>query len=114
MALFGVTGDDIHITKDKENALAFATLIARRRIILECKSPMSLWLSDVMFFLKTEKNIIISQRINQNILQNMGSFNNLYREECTPPTLSPPTPTSSTLPLPACFFLSFFWVENEK
>ncbi len=35
MALFGVTGDDIHITKDKENALAFATLIARRRIILE-------------------------------------------------------------------------------
>ncbi len=59
MALFGVTGDDIHITKDKENALAFATLIARRRIILEWKSPippkLSLWLSDVMFFLKTEK-----------------------------------------------------------
>ncbi len=59
MALFGVTGDDIHITKDKENALAFATLIARRRILLEWKSPippkLSLWLSDVMFFLKTEK-----------------------------------------------------------
>lgn len=59
MALFGVTGDDIHITKMKENALAFVTLIARRRIILEWKSPMppklSLWLSDVMFFLKTEK-----------------------------------------------------------
>ncbi len=59
MALFGVTGDDIHITKDKENALAFATFIARRRIILQWKSPippkLSLWLSDVMFFLKTEK-----------------------------------------------------------
>ncbi len=59
MALFGVTGDDIHITKDKENALAFATLIARRRILLEWKSPippkLSLWLSDIMFFLKTEK-----------------------------------------------------------
>lgn len=59
MALFGVTGDDIHITKDKENALAFATLIARRRISLEWKSPippkLSLWLSGVMFFLKTDK-----------------------------------------------------------
>ncbi len=82
MALFGVTGDDIHITKDKENVLTFATLIARRRIILEWKSPippkLSLWLSDVMFFIKTEINQIFSQRINQSILQNMGSFNNLY------------------------------------
>ncbi len=51
MALFGVTGDDIHITKDKENALAFATLIARRRIILEWKSPIP----PKLFFLKTEK-----------------------------------------------------------
>ena len=60
MALFGVTSDDIHITKEKENALAFATLIARRRILLEWKSPMapklSLWLSDISSFLKTEKN----------------------------------------------------------
>ncbi len=65
MALFGVTGDDIHITKDKENALAFATLIARRRILLEWKSPippkLSLWLSDVIFFLKTEKSHILSE-----------------------------------------------------
>lgn len=59
MALFSIAGDDTYITKDKENAVAFTTLIARRRILLEWKSPtppkLSLWLSDLMVFLKTEK-----------------------------------------------------------
>ena len=42
-----------------KNAFAFASLLARRRIVLKWKSPnppkVSVWLSDLMLFLKLEK-----------------------------------------------------------
>ncbi len=44
---------------NKENVIAFATLIAHRRILMEWKSPAppqaSVCLSDMMMFLKLEK-----------------------------------------------------------
>lgn len=58
-AIFGVEGADVIMPCRKENVIAFATLIARRRILLEWKSvtppKVSVWLSDLMMFLKLEK-----------------------------------------------------------
>ena len=59
MAIFGVRGNDTATATNKKNVIAFATLIARRRILLEWKSQLppkaSVWLSDMMMFLKIEK-----------------------------------------------------------
>ena len=68
MAIFGVFINEILLATDKKNA--FASLLARR-IVLQWKSPdpskVSVWLSDLMFFLK-----YFTQRINKKIPQNMG------------------------------------------
>lgn len=59
-AIFGVTGSgDYLIPNRKEEIVAFATLIAKRRLLMEWKSTTppkaSTWLSDMMMFLKIEK-----------------------------------------------------------
>ncbi len=59
-AIFGVQGNgDLLMPRSKENVVAFATLMARRRILMGWKSPtppkVSVWLSDMMMFLKIEK-----------------------------------------------------------
>ena len=55
-AIFGTRVD---LPGSKENVVAFATLIARRRILMEWKSEIppkaSMWLSDIIMFLKLEK-----------------------------------------------------------
>lgn len=59
MAIFGVLINEILLPTDKKNVFSFASLLARRRIALQWKSPDppkgSVWLSDLMFFLKLEK-----------------------------------------------------------
>lgn len=59
MAIFGVLVDEHTLSIDKMNAFAFASLIARRNIVLHWKSPespkASVWLTELMFFLKLEK-----------------------------------------------------------
>ena len=59
MAIFGVLIDEHRLPIDKMNAFAFASLIARRNIVLHWKSPeppkVSVWLTELMFFLKLEK-----------------------------------------------------------
>ena len=58
-AIFGVVPDP-QITRNKyKDSIAFASLLARRRILLEWKSPFapktSLWLKDLMLYLDLEK-----------------------------------------------------------
>lgn len=60
IALFGVPEDCATLrTTRQADIVAFASLLARRRILLEWKSPnppsSALWLKDMMFFLKLEK-----------------------------------------------------------
>ena len=59
MAIFGVFVNEITMATHHKNAFAFASLLARRRIVLKWKSPnppkVSVWLSDLMLFLKLEK-----------------------------------------------------------
>ncbi len=59
LAIFGILIDEILLTADKRDTFAFASLLARRRIVLQWKSPdpprVSVWLSDLMSFLKLEK-----------------------------------------------------------
>lgn len=59
MAVFGVPKQDVVMSKKCQDACAFACLLARRRILLDWKSSkpplVSLWLSDVMLFLKLER-----------------------------------------------------------
>lgn len=59
MAIFGLLINESMLPTDKMDAFAFASLIARRRIVLQWKSPdppkVSVWLSELMFFLKLEK-----------------------------------------------------------
>ena len=59
MAIFGVFVSEVSMTTNKRNAFAFASLLARRRIVLKWKSPeppfSSVWLNDLMLFLKLEK-----------------------------------------------------------
>ena len=58
-AIFGVLPKEMTNTKTVRNGIAFLTLLARRRILLEWKSPycpkLDLWLKDVMSHLKLEK-----------------------------------------------------------
>ncbi len=59
MAVFGVPDQGTVMSKNCQDSCAFACLLARRRILLDWKSSkpplVSLWLSDVMLFLKLEK-----------------------------------------------------------
>ena len=59
IAIFGIPDEEIALTNKQVNVIAFASLIARRRILLQwkSKSPPSAkaWLIDVMSFLKLEK-----------------------------------------------------------
>jgi len=56
---FGVLSDCQTIRKKVKDSIAFASLLARRRILLEWKSPVtpkaSLWLKDFMLYLDLEK-----------------------------------------------------------
>ncbi len=59
LAIFGVLSDHQTTRKKVEDSVAFASLLARRRILLEWKSPVapkaSLWLKDLMLYLDLEK-----------------------------------------------------------
>lgn len=78
MAIFGVQGDVIQMTGNKENVFAFATLIAQRRILVEWKSSTpptaSALLSDMMMFLKVEKIKYFLRGSTEKILQSLRSF----------------------------------------
>lgn len=67
MAIFGVLVNELLLPSYKKEAFTFASVIACRRILLDWKSPKplqaSLWLSDLMLFLKLEKNKILYQRV---------------------------------------------------
>ena len=59
LCLFGLINTDSKIPNRIKEALAFASLLARRRILINWKSPYppktSQWLCDLMLFLKLEK-----------------------------------------------------------
>ena len=60
MCIFGVQGDgDKTLINKHKNIIAFSTLLARRRILMDWKSHhppnCSMWLRDLVFFLKLEK-----------------------------------------------------------
>lgn len=59
MATFEVPGESISKTNTIKNVLAFSTLLARRRILLEWKSEhppkASTWIKDLTLFLQLEK-----------------------------------------------------------
>lgn len=60
VAIFGVTkSNNLALSNNKKNIIAFSTLLARRRILLEWKSleppKASLWLKDLLFYLKLEQ-----------------------------------------------------------
>lgn len=73
ISIFGVPRTPTSLTKINSDVIAFASLIARRRILLHWKSPnappATSWLSDLMSFLSLEK-IKYSLR---------GSATNFYR-----------------------------------
>lgn len=58
-AIFGVTSIDRPVRNKLKDNIAFASLLARRRLLLDWKSQhppkASLWLRDLMMFLKLEK-----------------------------------------------------------
>ena len=59
LAIFGTSPNPLWDNNQKKELIAFATLLARRRILLSWKSPKppshSIWLNDVMYFLSLEK-----------------------------------------------------------
>lgn len=59
LAIFGVLSDHQTIRKKFKDSIAFASLLARRRILLEWKAPVapkaSVWLKDLMLYLDLEK-----------------------------------------------------------
>ena len=59
LAIFGVLSDRQTIRKNVKDSIAFAFLLARRRISLEWKSSVapkaSLWLKDLLLYLDLEK-----------------------------------------------------------
>ncbi len=59
IAIFGVPEHGISLTNNMENVFAFASLLARRRILLEWKSKnppkTSMWICDLILYLKLEK-----------------------------------------------------------
>uniref|UniRef100_A0A671TSK6 Reverse transcriptase domain-containing protein n=1 Tax=Sparus aurata TaxID=8175 RepID=A0A671TSK6_SPAAU len=59
ISIFGVPRNPTSLTKKNSDVVAFASLIARRRILLHWKSPnappTTSWLSDLMSFLSLEK-----------------------------------------------------------
>lgn len=59
IAIFGVPSIPSSLTKKESDVVAFASLVARRRILLQWKSPNppsnTSWLSDLMSFLSLEK-----------------------------------------------------------
>ena len=59
IAIFGISVDSAKFNSTQSDVLAFTSLLARRRILLFWKSPkppsVSLWLCDVMYFLRLEK-----------------------------------------------------------
>ena len=59
-ALFGIPPDELSLTQRQQNIIAFASLLARRQILLHWKSlnppKASHWLQDLMLYLHLEKN----------------------------------------------------------
>ena len=59
IAIFGAPEDHNTITTKQADIVAYASLLARRRILMEWKSPKppstTVWLKDLMFFLTLEK-----------------------------------------------------------
>lgn len=59
IAIFGVADETLGLNANQSDIIAFTSLLARRRILLVWKSSTSpsasVWLEDVMFFLKLEK-----------------------------------------------------------
>ncbi len=58
-ATFRVQGDDTVMPSKNEKVIVFATLIVPRRLLIDSKTSAppeaSMWLSDMMMFLKIEK-----------------------------------------------------------
>lgn len=59
IAIFGKAPDDLHATKVQNNVLVFSSLVARKRILLQWKSPQppltKVWFHDILGLLKLEK-----------------------------------------------------------
>lgn len=59
ISLFGTPEDHTTLTSKQADIVAYASLLARRRILLDWKSPkppsFNVWLKDLVFFLKLEK-----------------------------------------------------------
>lgn len=59
IAIFGVPDETLAINRNQSDIIAFASLLARRRILLVWRSPtppsVAAWLGEVMSFLKLEK-----------------------------------------------------------
>lgn len=75
LAIFGVLPDSQMIRRKTKDSIAFASLLARRRILLEWKSPFgpkaSLWLKDLMLYLDLEK-------IKYNLRGTPGKFDSVW------------------------------------
>lgn len=58
-AIFGVAPPSPSLTKSKNDVLAFATLLARRLIVIKRKSAIppchARWIRDTLYFLRLEK-----------------------------------------------------------
>lgn len=59
IAIFGVPEHGVYLTNNVKNVIAFASLLARRRILVEWKSKnvpkASMWICDLISHLKLEK-----------------------------------------------------------
>ena len=59
IAVFGVVSQEIHLSRQEKNMIAFASLLARRLILLKWKEKFSptfkAWVNDVMHHLTLEK-----------------------------------------------------------
>lgn len=80
MVIFRVLINERLLVTDMKNA--FASHIALRKA-LEWKSPnaskVSLWLSNLMFFLKLDKNKVLHQRNNWKVVEVTGPLHFVFR-----------------------------------
>lgn len=76
IALFGVTPPTVSISSLETKLTAFVTLLARRLILLKWKSPTppshTLWLREVLNFVKLEKNQVHFEGLPDKVLQDLG------------------------------------------
>ena len=82
LAIFGVPPDPLPINATEADMLTFATLLARRCILLTWKQsappPFSGWLKDMIQFSKIGKYQIHTQGRQSEVLQKMAPFHCLF------------------------------------